>query len=167
MCEGCRTVQDNYSTLLITRSRICNRTSPRIKQLLVQRAGRASSSPPMIRKSKLFCTARAQDSQKRSVVLLAHMMEASELISVNQVHFDGAYYVLASVTFAETSLERGAKFRVPSTVSSLNVDQKHGRASELLWSMKLNVAILLKSIWRWEARNCTRAPRTCWTQHRN
>ncbi|KAH6895894.1 hypothetical protein B0T10DRAFT_587444 [Thelonectria olida] len=62
------------------------------------------------------------------LVRTAHMMGALELMDVSQAHIDGAWYGPGSVIFGQRLRDWGGKFRVPTTINSLNVDQKRWRA---------------------------------------
>ncbi|KAE8361352.1 hypothetical protein BDV27DRAFT_167000 [Aspergillus caelatus] len=64
----------------------------------------------------------------RIIIKMASMMGAQELIDICQAHVDGAWYGPGSVTFAQRLRDWGGKFQVPTTINSLNVDQKRWRA---------------------------------------
>ncbi|KAM5353151.1 hypothetical protein ACJ41O_001238 [Fusarium nematophilum] len=61
------------------------------------------------------------------IIRMAHMMGARELMDVSQAHVDGAWYGPGSVSFGKRLRDWGGKFRVPSTINSLNIDQKRWR----------------------------------------
>ena len=62
------------------------------------------------------------------IIRMADMMGAQELMDVSQAHADGAWYGPGSVAFGQRLRDWGGKFRVPTTINSLNVDQKRWRA---------------------------------------
>ncbi|CAH0003209.1 unnamed protein product [Clonostachys byssicola] len=62
------------------------------------------------------------------IIRQAHMMGARCLMDVSQAHVDGAWYGPASVAFGKKLRDWGGKFQVPTTINSLNVDQKRWRA---------------------------------------
>lgn len=62
------------------------------------------------------------------IVRTAAMMQARELMDIEQAHVDGAWYGPGSVAFGKRLREWGGKFRVPTTINSLNVDQKRWRS---------------------------------------
>lgn len=62
------------------------------------------------------------------IVRMAHIMGAQELMDVSQAHVDGAWYGPGSLAFGEKLRDWGGIFKVPTTINSLNVDQKRWRA---------------------------------------
>lgn len=61
------------------------------------------------------------------IIRMADMMGARELMDVSQAHTDGAWYGPGSVAFGQRLRDWGGKFQVPTTINSLNVDQKRWR----------------------------------------
>ena len=64
----------------------------------------------------------------RIIIRMAEMMGAKELIDVYQAHADAAWYGPGSLAFAQRLRDSGGKFRVSTTINSVNVDQKRWRA---------------------------------------
>ncbi|OJJ61726.1 hypothetical protein ASPSYDRAFT_64967 [Aspergillus sydowii CBS 593.65] len=62
------------------------------------------------------------------IIRMADMMDAKELMDVSQAHADGAWYGPGSVAFGQRLRDWGGRFQVPTTINSLNVDQKRWRA---------------------------------------
>lgn len=62
------------------------------------------------------------------IIRMAEMMDAKELMDVSQAHADGAWYGPGSVAFGQRLRNWGGRFQVPTTINSLNVDQKRWRA---------------------------------------
>ncbi|CZR45019.1 uncharacterized protein FPRO_15806 [Fusarium proliferatum ET1] len=62
------------------------------------------------------------------IVRMAHMMGAPELMDVSQAHADAAWYGPGSVAFGQRLRASGDRFLVPTTINSLNIDQKRWRA---------------------------------------
>lgn len=62
------------------------------------------------------------------IVRQARLMEARALMNVSQAHVDGAWYGPASVAFGTRLRDWGGKFKVPTTLNSLTVDQRKWRA---------------------------------------
>ncbi|CAG8945900.1 unnamed protein product [Penicillium salamii] len=62
------------------------------------------------------------------IIRIAVMMGAKELMNVSQAHVDGAWYGPGSVAFGIKLRDWGGKFQVPTTINSLNIDQKRWRA---------------------------------------
>ncbi|KAF4494407.1 DUF521 domain [Fusarium agapanthi] len=58
---------------------------------------------------------------------VADMMGAQEMIDVSQAHVDGAWYGPGSLAFAKKLRDLGGSFRIPSTINSLNIDQRRWR----------------------------------------
>ncbi|KAF5585096.1 DUF521 domain-containing protein [Fusarium pseudocircinatum] len=58
---------------------------------------------------------------------VADMMGAHEMIDVSQAHLDGAWYGPGSLAFAKKLRDLGGRFRIPSTINSLNIDQRRWR----------------------------------------
>ncbi|KAF5686406.1 DUF521 domain-containing protein [Fusarium denticulatum] len=58
---------------------------------------------------------------------VADMMGAQEMIDVSQAHLDGAWYGPGSLAFAKKLRDLGGRFRIPSTINSLNIDQRRWR----------------------------------------
>ncbi|KAI5457339.1 hypothetical protein BGZ63DRAFT_417078 [Mariannaea sp. PMI_226] len=71
---------------------------------------------------------RAANISMKVIIRLAEMMEATELIDVSQAHADGAWYGPGSVAFGTRLRDWGGKFRVPTTINAINVDQKRWKA---------------------------------------
>ena len=63
----------------------------------------------------------------RIIVRMAEMMGARELMDISQAHADGAWYGPVSVSFGKKLRDWGGKFQIPTTINSLNVDQKRWR----------------------------------------
>ena len=61
------------------------------------------------------------------ITRMADMMGARELMDVRQAHTDGAWYGPGSVAFGKRLRDWGGKFQVPTTINSLNIDQKRWR----------------------------------------
>lgn len=61
-------------------------------------------------------------------VRMAEMMGATELMDVTQAHVDAAWYGPASVAYGEKLRDLGGKFRVPTTLNSINIDQRQWKA---------------------------------------
>ncbi|KAF4953478.1 hypothetical protein FSARC_12368 [Fusarium sarcochroum] len=65
----------------------------------------------------------------RIVLRMAHLLGATRLMDVTQVHVDGCVYTgPATLTLAERLRDWGGKVRVPTTLNSISVDQKRWRA---------------------------------------
>lgn len=62
------------------------------------------------------------------ILRVADMTGAQDLMDVSQAHVDGAWYGTGSLAFGERLRDCGGKFRVPTTINSLNIDQRHWRA---------------------------------------
>ncbi|KAJ3523866.1 hypothetical protein NM208_g12288 [Fusarium decemcellulare] len=62
------------------------------------------------------------------IIRMADMMGARELMDISQAHADSAWYGPGSVAFGQRLRDWGGKFQVPTTINSLNVDQKRWRA---------------------------------------
>ncbi|OGM49367.1 hypothetical protein ABOM_003504 [Aspergillus bombycis] len=62
------------------------------------------------------------------IIRMADMMGARELMDIRQAHTDGAWYGPGSVAFGKRLRDWGGKFKVPTTINSLNIDQKRWRA---------------------------------------
>ncbi|KAM0421047.1 hypothetical protein ACHAPT_011118 [Fusarium lateritium] len=62
------------------------------------------------------------------LVRMADMMGAREMMDISQAHVDGAWYGPGSVAFGQRLRDWGGKFRVPSTLNSLIIDQRRWRA---------------------------------------
>ncbi|KAM0490329.1 hypothetical protein ACHAP8_011661 [Fusarium lateritium] len=62
------------------------------------------------------------------IIRMAHMMGAPELMNVSQAHADAAWYGPGSVAFGQRLRAWGGQFRLPTTINSLNVDQKRWQA---------------------------------------
>ncbi|SCN97424.1 related to DUF521 domain protein [Fusarium fujikuroi] len=62
------------------------------------------------------------------IIRMADMMGAPELMDVSQAHADAAWYGPGSVAFGQRLRAWGGRFLVPTTINSLNVDQKRWRA---------------------------------------
>ncbi|PLB49265.1 hypothetical protein P170DRAFT_475567 [Aspergillus steynii IBT 23096] len=60
----------------------------------------------------------------RVIVRMARMMKAPELMDVSQAHVDGAWFGPGSVAFGKRMRDLGGKFRVPTTINSINIDQR-------------------------------------------
>ncbi|KAG5807711.1 hypothetical protein H9Q74_007677 [Fusarium xylarioides] len=58
---------------------------------------------------------------------VADMMGAKEMMDVSQAHVDGAWYGPGSLAFAKKLRDLGGRFRIPSTINSLNIDQRRWR----------------------------------------
>lgn len=58
------------------------------------------------------------------IVRMAQMMGAQELMDVSQAHVDGAWYGPGSLAFGEKLRDWGGTFQVPTTINSLNIDQR-------------------------------------------
>ncbi|KAF5643078.1 DUF521 domain protein [Fusarium sp. NRRL 52700] len=58
---------------------------------------------------------------------VADMMGAQEMMDVTQAHVDGAWYGPGSLAFAKRLRDWGGRFRIPSTINSLNIDQRRWR----------------------------------------
>ena len=64
----------------------------------------------------------------RIIVRMAELMGAKDLMDVSQAHTDGAWFGPGSVAFGQKLRDWGGKFKVPTTINSLTVDQKRWRA---------------------------------------
>jgi predicted aconitase/predicted aconitase with swiveling domain len=64
----------------------------------------------------------------RIIIRMSKMMDAQELMSVSQAHADSAWYGPGSVAFGKRLRDYGGKFKVPTTINAINVDQKRWRA---------------------------------------
>lgn len=64
----------------------------------------------------------------RIIVRMAYMMKAPELMDVSQAHVDGAWFGPGSVDFGQRMRDLGGKFRVPTTINSINIDQRRWRS---------------------------------------
>ncbi|KAF9765331.1 hypothetical protein IL306_002418 [Fusarium sp. DS 682] len=65
----------------------------------------------------------------RIVLRMAHLLGATRLMDVTQVHVDGCVYTgPATLALAERLRDWGGKVRIPTTLNSLSVDQKRWRA---------------------------------------
>ncbi|EXM29935.1 Aconitase X [Fusarium oxysporum f. sp. vasinfectum] len=65
----------------------------------------------------------------RIVLRMAHLLGASRLMDVTQVHVDGCVYTgPATLALAQRLRDWGGKVRIPTTLNSLSVDQKRWRA---------------------------------------
>ncbi|KAJ4269912.1 hypothetical protein NW762_001583 [Fusarium torreyae] len=65
----------------------------------------------------------------RIVLRMAHLLGATRLMDVTQVHVDGCVYTgPATLALAERLRDWGGKVRVPTTLNSISVDQKRWRA---------------------------------------
>ncbi|PIG84025.1 hypothetical protein AARAC_006318 [Aspergillus arachidicola] len=62
------------------------------------------------------------------IIRMVDIMGARELMDVLQAHIDGAWYGPGSVAFGKRLRDLGGKFKVPTTIHSLNIDQKCWRA---------------------------------------
>ncbi|TVY59871.1 Uncharacterized protein Focb16_v003964 [Fusarium oxysporum f. sp. cubense] len=62
------------------------------------------------------------------ILRMARLMGAKELMSVTQSHADAAWYGPGSVAFGQRLRDWGGRFKVPTTINSLNVDQKRWKA---------------------------------------
>ncbi|KAF5713054.1 DUF521 domain-containing protein [Fusarium globosum] len=62
------------------------------------------------------------------IIRMADMMGAPELMDVSQAHADAAWYGPGSVAFGQRLRAWGGRLLVPTTINSLNVDQKRWRA---------------------------------------
>lgn len=62
------------------------------------------------------------------IIRMAEMMGARELIDISQAHTDAAWYGPGSVAFGQRLRDHGGRFRVPTTINFLNIDQKRWRA---------------------------------------
>ncbi|KAF5549752.1 DUF521 domain-containing protein [Fusarium napiforme] len=58
---------------------------------------------------------------------VAEMMSAQEMKDVSQAHVDGAWYGPGSLAFAKKLRDLGGRFRIPSTINSLTIDQRRWR----------------------------------------
>jgi predicted aconitase/predicted aconitase with swiveling domain len=64
----------------------------------------------------------------RIVIRMAELLGARELMDVSQVHVDGCVYTgPGSLAFAEKLRDWGGKVRVPTSLNSISIDQKHWR----------------------------------------
>ncbi|KAG4288791.1 hypothetical protein FPRO06_03613 [Fusarium proliferatum] len=64
----------------------------------------------------------------RIVLRMAHLLGATRLMDVTQVHVDGCVYTgPATLALAERLRDWGGKVRIPTTLNSLSVDQKRWR----------------------------------------
>ncbi|PNP76837.1 hypothetical protein FNYG_09853 [Fusarium nygamai] len=54
-------------------------------------------------------------------------MGAQEMIDISQAHVDGAWYGPGSLAFAKKLRDLGGRFRIPSTINSLNINQRRWR----------------------------------------
>ncbi|KAF4345397.1 DUF521 domain protein [Fusarium beomiforme] len=64
----------------------------------------------------------------RIVLRMAHLLGATRLMDVTQVHVDGCVYTgSATLALAERLRNWGGKVRIPTTLNSLSVDQKRWR----------------------------------------
>ncbi|KAF5021562.1 hypothetical protein F66182_6391 [Fusarium sp. NRRL 66182] len=65
----------------------------------------------------------------RIVLRMAHLLGATQLMDVTQVHVDGCVYTgPATLALAERLRDWGGRVRVPTTLNSISVDQKRWRA---------------------------------------
>ncbi|KAM5347701.1 hypothetical protein ACJ41O_007525 [Fusarium nematophilum] len=65
----------------------------------------------------------------RIVLRMAHVLGATELMDVTQVHIDACVYTgPATLALAERLRDWGGKVRVPTSLNSISVDQKRWRA---------------------------------------
>ncbi|RSL79750.1 hypothetical protein CEP51_007126 [Fusarium floridanum] len=65
----------------------------------------------------------------RIVLRMAHVLGATELMDVTQVHVDGCVYTgPATLALAERLRDWGGQVRVPTSLNSISVDQKRWRA---------------------------------------
>lgn len=65
----------------------------------------------------------------RILLRTARLQGVRELLDVRQVHIDGCIYVgPASLRFARQLVEWGGRFRVPTTLNAISVDQRRWRA---------------------------------------
>jgi predicted aconitase/predicted aconitase with swiveling domain len=65
----------------------------------------------------------------RIVLRMAHLLGATRLMDITQVHVDGCVYTgPATLALAERLRDLGGKVRVPTTLNSISVDQKRWRA---------------------------------------
>jgi predicted aconitase/predicted aconitase with swiveling domain len=64
----------------------------------------------------------------RIVLRMAELQGARHLIDVRRAHIDGCIYTgPASLRFARTLLEMGARVQIPTTLNSISVDERHWR----------------------------------------
>jgi predicted aconitase len=65
----------------------------------------------------------------RIVLRMAHLLGATRLMDITQVHVDGCVYTgPATLALAERLRDWGGKVRVPTTLNSISIDQKRWRA---------------------------------------
>ncbi|CAJ0549652.1 Ff.00g032650.m01.CDS01 [Fusarium sp. VM40] len=65
----------------------------------------------------------------RIVLRMAHLLGATRLMDITQVHVDGCVYTgPATLALAEKLRDLGGQVRVPTTLNSISVDQKRWRA---------------------------------------
>ncbi|KAL4723092.1 hypothetical protein ACLX1H_009580 [Fusarium chlamydosporum] len=65
----------------------------------------------------------------RIVLRMAHLLGATRLMDITQVHVDGCVYTgPATLLLAERLRDWGGRVRVPTTLNSISVDQKRWRA---------------------------------------
>ncbi|RGP77553.1 hypothetical protein FLONG3_4338 [Fusarium longipes] len=65
----------------------------------------------------------------RIVLRMAHLLGATSLMDIAQVHVDGCVYTgPATLALAERLRDWGGKVRVPTTLNSISIDQKRWRA---------------------------------------
>ncbi|CEI68410.1 hypothetical protein FVEN_g5428 [Fusarium venenatum] len=65
----------------------------------------------------------------RIVLRMAHLLGATRLMDITQVHVDGCVYTgPATLALAERLRDWGGRVRVPTTLNSISVDQKRWRA---------------------------------------
>ncbi|KAM0563435.1 hypothetical protein ACHAPJ_001156 [Fusarium lateritium] len=64
-----------------------------------------------------------------SIILrMANLMNAKGLMDVTQAHADAAWYGPGSLAFGQRLRDWGGKFEVPTTINSINYDQKRWKA---------------------------------------
>ncbi len=101
------------------------------------------------------------------IIRMADMMDAKELMDVSQAHADGAWYGPGSVAFGRRLRDWGGRFQVPTTINSLNVDQKRWRALGSVPTLVLRAMTWPRHLSIWVGRFRSLVPRICLRQHRS
>lgn len=71
---------------------------------------------------------KASQISMRVIIRMAHMMSATELMSITSAHVDGALFGPASLALGQKLRSWGGTFVVPSTMNSVNYEQRRWRA---------------------------------------
>ncbi|KAF2822232.1 hypothetical protein CC86DRAFT_458713 [Ophiobolus disseminans] len=71
---------------------------------------------------------KASQISMRIIIRMAHLMGATELMSITSAHVDGAWYGPGSLALGQRLRDWGGKFVVPATQNSVNYEQRRWRA---------------------------------------